>query len=145
MSDHALQVRSFGDIQQNRVIFGLTSNFEETHASVGVKRGRAQHFKEAGLAHVIGARAGDEYSARPQHLKRAKVEFFVAAESGIEIAFGFGEGGRIEHDGVVRVVGGGVVLKQVEGVGFDPFDLSIIQGRILVGDFQRGTRAVDAR
>src|SRR6476620_7690355 len=81
----ALQVRGFGDIEPNRVVFGLTSNFEQTHGSVCVKRGGAEHFKEAGLAHLIGARAGDEYSARPQHLKSAQVEFLVAAESGIEI------------------------------------------------------------
>ena len=90
---------------------------------MGVEGGVGEHFEEVGLADVVGAGAGDENPAGAQHLQGAEVEFLVAAEGGVEIALGLGEGGRIEDDGVVTAVGGGVVLEQVEGVGFDPFDL----------------------
>ena len=98
---------------------------------------------------MVGAGAGDEDAAGAKHLEGAEVEFFVAAEGGVEVALGFGEGGRIENDGVVVAVGGGVVLEQVEGVGLDPFDLlafetGLVEGGVLVGDFEGGAGAVDA-
>ncbi len=74
---------------------------------------------------MVGAGAGHENAAGAEHLEGAEVEFLVAAEGGIEVALGFGEGGRIENDGVVVAIGGGVVLEQVEGVGLDPFDLCL--------------------
>ena len=86
---------------------------------------------------MIGARAGDEDSAGTKHFEGAKVEFLVAAKGGVEIALGLGEGGRVEDDGVVAVVGGGVVLEQVEGVGFDPFDLLLIRRAFEAGSSMR--------
>src|SRR5208283_4538371 len=63
-------------------------------------------------------------------------------------ALGFGEGGRVEDDGVVLASGGGIVLEQVEGVGLDPFDLasavlSPVELLVPLGDLQRGTRRVN--
>src|ERR1700678_1989942 len=139
------------------MVFGLASDFEEAQGAVGVEGGSGQHFEEIGLADVIGAGAGDENAAGAQHFEGAEIEFFVATESGIEIALGFGEGWRIENDGVVLLAGGGVVLEQIEGVGFNPFDfmnlgsvrlggmkIGSVQSSVLVGDFERGTRTVDA-
>src|ERR1700678_2122124 len=134
------------------MVFGLASDFEEAQGAVGVEGGSGQHFEEIGLADVIGAGAGDENAAGAQHFEGAEIEFFVATESGIEIALGFGEGWRIENDGVVLLAGGGVVLEQIEGVGFNPFDfmnlgsvrLGGVEGGVLVGDFESGARAVDS-
>ena len=94
---------------------------------MGVKGGAGEHFEEIGLAYVVGAGAGDEDSAGAEHLERAEIELFVAAEGGVEIALGLGEGGRVENDGVVVAVGGRIVLEQVEGVGFDPFNLFAVR------------------
>ena len=94
--------------------------------AVGVAGGVGEHFEEIGLADVVGAGAGDQDAAGAKHLQGAQVEFFVAAEGGIEVALALGEGGRIENDGVVALAGGGVVLEQIEGVGFDPFDFFVL-------------------
>ena len=89
------------------MVFGLSADFEEAQGPVGIERRSGQHFEEVGLAHVVGAGAGDQDSAGPQHLEGAEVEFFVAAQGGVQVALGFGEGRRIEDDGVVAAFGGG--------------------------------------
>jgi hypothetical protein len=129
------------------MIFGLSSNLDQAERSVGVAGSCGEHFQELRLANVVGTGAGDEDSTGAKHFEGAEVEFLVAAEGGIEVALRLGEGGRIENDRVITLAGGGVVLEQVEGVGFDPFDLLVtrlVEGGVLVGDFERGTGAVDA-
>ena len=131
------------------MVFGLSADLEEAEGAVGVEGGVGEHFEEVGLTDVVGAGAGDEDPAGAEHLEGAEIEFLVAAESGVEIALALGEGGRVENDGVVAAIGGGVVLQQVEGVGFDPFDLRLgnvatVERGVLVGDFEGGTGAVDA-
>jgi hypothetical protein len=76
------------------MILSLSSNLKKAQGSVRVNGGRGQHFKESGLVDVIGARTGHEHTARPQHFQSAEIQFLVAAESGVEIPFGFGESGR---------------------------------------------------
>ena len=110
----------------------------------------AQHLQKLAFADVEGARAGDQDAAGPQHLQGAEVQLFVAAQGGGHGAPGLGEGGRIEHDGVVLPAGGGVVLEQVEGVGLDPFDLAAtmrgaIELLVSLGDLERRTRRVNRR
>ena len=39
-----------------------------------------------------------------EHLQGPEVEFLVPAQGGVEVALGFGEGGRIEDDGVVLMI-----------------------------------------
>jgi hypothetical protein len=131
------------------MVFGLSADLEEAEGAVGVEGGVGEHFEEVGLTDVIGAGAGDENPAGAEHLEGAEIEFLVAAESGIEIALALGEGGRVENDGVVAMIGGRVVLEQVKGVGLDPLDLSsiqelMVQCGVLIGDFESGTGAVDA-
>ena len=135
----ALQVGSFWDIQQDGMVFGLSADLDQAQGAVGVKGGVGEHFEEIRLADVIGAGAGDEDSARAKHFQGAKVEFFVAAQGGVEVALGFGEGGRVENDGVVAAVGRGIVLEQVEGVGFDPFDFLIVEQPALSAAFWSAT------
>ena len=111
------------------MVFGLPSDFDQAEGAVSVEGGGGQHFEEVGLADVVGAGAGDQDSARAEHLEGAEIEFLIAAQGGVEVALGLGESGRVENDGVVatrllRTSGGGIVLEQIEGVGFDPFDLS---------------------
>src|ERR1700722_9122776 len=130
------------------MVLRLSANFDQTKRAVGVDSGAGEHLEEARLADVVRAGAGYEQPAGTEHLEGAKIEFLVAAESGIEVALRFGESGRVENDSVVVMVGGGVVLEQVEGVRLDPFDIVAlpklrIEGCVLVGDFQRGTGAVD--
>src|ERR1022692_4868879 len=148
--NYALQVSSFRDVQEDGVVPGLSANLGQAESSVGVAGGVGEHSEEIGLADVIGAGAGDQNSAGAQHLQRSEIEFFIAAEGGIEVALGFGEGGRIENNGVVVLAGRGIVLEQIEGVGFDPFDffvleLQVVERGILVGAFERGPGAVDSR
>src|SRR5271169_1734308 len=130
------------------MVFGLSADFDQTESSVGVERGGGEHLEESGLADVVGTGAGDEEAVGTKHLEGAEIEFLVAADGCIEIALALGEGGRVENDGVVMAIGGGVVLKQVEGVGLDPFDFfsleqRLVEGGVVVCDFESGTRAVD--
>ena len=136
------------------MVFGLSADLDQAEGAVGVEGCGGEHFEEIGLADVVGAGAGDEDASGAEHFEGAEIEFFIAAEGGVEIALGLGEGGWVEDDRVVaaRLVGptwGRIVLEQVEGVGFDPFDFvfpqqPLIQRCILIGDFEGGTRAVDA-
>ena len=140
--NHAFEVGSFGDIQQDRVVFGLPPDFDEAQSTVSIQGGVGEHFQETRLVDVIGARAGDQNAAGAKHLEGAEVQFLVAAESRIEVALGFGEGGRVEHNRIVVVTCGGVILEQVEGVGLNPLDFAMIEGGVLVGDFEGRAGAV---
>src|SRR5438270_7794497 len=107
---------------------------------MSIQGSSAKHSKEIRLADVVRAGAGCEDAARTQHLQGAKIELFVAAKSSIEVALAFGEGGRVEDDGVVAAIGRGIVLEQVEGVGLDPLDPGpVVEGGVLVSNFQGGT------
>src|SRR5271166_6037445 len=93
---------------------------------------------------MVGAGAGDQNTARAEHLQGPQVEFFVAPQGGLEVALGLGEGRRVESDGVIALSRSGIVLEQIESVGLDPLDIPAIERRVLVGDFERGPGAVDA-
>jgi signal transduction histidine kinase len=124
------------------MILGLPAVLHDAKISVDIA-GRISHYLEIlGGADVIGAAAADQDSARPQHLERAQVELFVTAEGGFEIALALGEGGRIEHDGVVAAAGVGVVPQEVKGIGFNPFDVAAVQRGVAVRDLERGTGTV---
>src|ERR1700733_707303 len=131
------------------MVLGLASHLEEAEYPVSVTGRLGNYFEEIRLAEVVGTGAGDEDPAGAKHFEGAKVEFLVAAEGSIEVALGLSEGGRIKHDGVIAPAGGGIVLEQVKGVRLDPFDLlvaelGLVEGGVLIGDFQRGTGTIDA-
>src|SRR5580700_222962 len=150
---NTLQVSSFGDGREGGMVFGLAANFNQAQATTGVEGSRGQHLQEVGCADVVGAGASYKDAAGAKHLQGAQVELFIAPKSGVEVALGFGESRRVENDGVVAAVGGGVVVEQVEGVGFDPLDFRIIpvpwrqiaaiERGVLVGDFERGAGTID--
>ena len=71
---------------------------------------------------MMRAGAGDEQAAGAQHLERAQVQLLVAAQRAFNGALGFGEGRRVENDGVERLAGLRPVAKNLEGVGLDPVD-----------------------
>ena len=137
------------------MISRLSPDLDEPKSPMGVEPSRGEHFEEIGLTDVVRAGAGDENSAGPQHLEGAEIQLLVAAECGVEIALGFGESGWVEDDGVVAASllsasRGGIVLEQVEGIGFDPFNLlcpqkRLIESGILFGDLERRAGAVDGR
>ena len=102
------------------MIFSLSSNLKKAQRAVGVNGGRGQHFKERGVADVIGAGACNEDSPRRQHLQSTEVQFLVAAYGGIEIALGFGERRWIEHDGVVLLPRRLVLAQQLKRICFNP-------------------------
>src|SRR5579864_9210754 len=98
---------------------------------------------------MVRAGASDEDSAGSKHLQGSEIEFLVAAQGGVEVALGFGEGGRVEDDGVVAMAGVGVVLEQVEGVGFDPLNLLspqelLVRPSVLLGDLEGCTGTIDS-
>ncbi len=97
---------------------------QQADSPPGVGRGRTQHVKKLRLADVERARAADQDASAAKHLQGAQVQLLVAAQRGGHGALGLGEGGRVQDDGVVLAAGAGVVLQQVEGVGFDPLDLA---------------------
>jgi hypothetical protein len=130
------------------MIFRLSTNFGQAQGAVGVKGRVGQHSDEIGLTDVIGTRAGDENTAGAEHLQRAEVQFFIAADGGIEVALALREGGRIEDDRVIAPTGCRVILEQIESVGFDPLDLRLarvaaIKSCVAVCNFKRGPGAVD--
>src|ERR1022692_720957 len=108
------------------MVFCLSADLGQTQGSMSITGSVGEHFEKVRKADMVGAGARNQNPAGAEHLQGAEVEFFVAAEGGIEIALGFGEGGRIENDGVIALAGGGVVLEEVEGVGFDPFDIRLV-------------------
>ena len=123
------------------MIFSLSSDLDHAEGAVGVAGSVSQHAQEVSLADMVGAGAGDQNAAGAQHLQGTQVEFFVAAEGGIEVALALGERWRVEDDGVVALAGGGVVLEQIEGVSFDPFDFRLalvaaVKSCVLVGNFE---------
>ena len=93
---------------------------------MGVEGGAGDGLEEVGGADMEGTGAGDEDSAGLEHFKSTEIQFFVAAQGLVEIAFGFGEGRGVEDDGVVFFAGVGVVAEEVEGVGLDPLYFAII-------------------
>src|SRR5919109_2427359 len=124
------------------MILGLPPNFQDAQGLLGIQGSFGNHVQEVGLADVVGTAAGHQNSSWAEHLQGTQVEFFVAAQGGIQVLFGFREGGRVENNGVELTAGGGVVLKQIESVGFEPFDFVSIEGGILIGNFEGGARAV---
>lgn len=135
------------------MVGGGGAGFEEADVAACVGCGGGDDFGEVLQADVVGAGAGDEDAAGGEHAEGAEVEFLVAAEGTFEGAFGFGEGGRVEDDGVEALVGVVVAAEEIEGVGFDPIDLRTnggggeavaIKSEVLFGDFEGGAAAVDA-
>src|SRR5262249_39540734 len=82
-----------------------------------------------------------ERSAGTKHLERSQVQFFISAESGIEILLAFGKRGRIENNCVVLFSRGSIVAQQIESIGFNPLDLPAVQSSILICNLtcRRGT------
>src|SRR5580704_17910312 len=141
----ALQVRRFWDFQKYGMVLPLGPVLQDTKISVHIAGGLGNNFKKVSRAHVVGTRAGHQDPAGPEHLQSPQVEFFVTAQCRFQIALALGEGWGVEDDGVVLLAGAGVVAKQVEGVGFDPFDFAPVQSRVPVGDFKRRSRAIQSR
>src|SRR5215469_8840502 len=100
------------------MVFGLATELDQTQGAMSIECRRGQHFEEVGLADVVGASAGDQDSAWAEHFEGTEVEFLVSADGRIQVPLRFGEGGRVKNDGVVKTVGGRVVLKEIEGVRF---------------------------
>src|SRR5262249_49556315 len=128
------------NIQQNGVVFSLSTDLDQSQGAMSIERSRGQHSKEVGLADVVGTRARHEDSAGAEHLEGTQVEFLVSADGRVEVPLRFSEGWRIENNGVVEALGGGIVLEEIEGVGLDPLDFPsaqdlLVQGGILVGNF----------
>src|ERR1035441_9018534 len=125
----------------------LAPLFQNAHAAACIRSGRAEHRQELAFADVERTGAGDQNAAGTKHLQRAQVQLLVAAEGGGHGALGLGERRWIEDDGVVLPAFGSVVLKQVESVGLDPFNLAaavsgMIELLVAFRHFQRRTRRI---
>jgi hypothetical protein len=70
---NALQILGFRDIQQDWVVLGLSSAFDDPQAPVNVAGRLCHNFKVLDGTDVIRAAAGDEDAARPQHLERPQI------------------------------------------------------------------------
>ncbi len=109
------------------MVFSSSAVLHHPQGLVGVLGGIGYHFVELRRADVERAGTGDQNPSRPQHLHGTQVEFFIAAQGFVEVALGLGKGGRIENDGVVAPVGGGVLPQQVEGVALDPLQFATVR------------------
>src|SRR5271157_924340 len=98
------------------MVDGRTPFFEDSEPLTGISCSRAQHLQELTLADVEGARTGYQHPSRPEHFQGTEIELFVAANGRVQNALGFGEGWRVQNNGVVLLASVGVVPEQVEGV-----------------------------
>ena len=128
---NALQVFSFRHVQQDGMVLRLSAGLDDSQIPVDVAGRLCHDFQVLGRAHMVGAAAGNEDATWPQHLERAQVELFVPAQRGLQIALAFGEGRRIEDDGVIPSARVGIVAQQVKGIGLYPFDIAAIQRGIV--------------
>ena len=121
--DQTLQVMRFRNRQQNRMIARLRAALDHHRRTMRIERGFGDHAQQVGLAHVKRTRAGDQVPAGVQNLHGAQVQFLVAAQGGIEVAFLAGERGRVEHDEIKPLLFGVGRLQKIETVGFLPLDV----------------------
>lgn len=146
--NEAFQVFGFGQVEHYGMIERGAAAFEQSYATSGVNSGRGYRAFEIGPADVVGAGASDQQPAWDKHLEGAQVEFLVTAQGAFDGALGLGESGRVENDGVEFLAGVGPVAEDLKGVGFNPIDLGgdeiSVGFEIALGDFERGTRCIDA-
>src|ERR1035437_2593352 len=147
LANNALQVGRFRYVQQDRMVERLAALFQNSHSAARIGSGGAEHREEFRLADMERTGAGDENAAWPKHLQGAKIQLLIAAQRGRHGALGLGERRWIENDGVILPARDSVVLEQVEGVGFYPFDLAAtvsgpVELLVLLRHFQYRTRRV---
>ena len=118
-----LQIMGLGNGQENRVIARLRAALDDDNRAPSVEGGAGDRSQQVGLADVEGTGAGEQKSAWVEDLQGAQVQFLVTAQRRFPAGLLAGEGGRIEHNGIVAlalVVSG---LEEVKAVGFAPFDV----------------------
>jgi hypothetical protein len=125
------------------MVSGLAADLDQAERAMSIEGSGSKHLEEGALAHVIRAGTADEDPAGSQHLQSSQIEFLVSTERRVEVALRLGEGWWVEDDGVVKPVGGSIVLQQVERVGFDPFDFALIQSCVLVRHLQGWTGTIN--
>lgn len=122
--------------------------FEEAYAARGVGGRRGDDDLKIGPRDMVRAGTGDEQAAGAQHFERTQVQFLITAQGAFDGAFGFGEGRRIEDDGVEGFAGMRPVAQNLEGVGFDPVDFAldarVVGLEVAFRDFERSARGVNA-
>src|SRR5713226_5105423 len=145
--DQALEVVSFGNAENDGMVFGLSTNLQQAQSAPGVGGGRGQHLTKIFFAHVIRTGTGDQHSCGTQHFHRAQVQFFIPAQRGFQVPLAFSKRRGIKNNRVILLPRGGIVFQKVEGVGFNPLNLgtpaSPVEFFIFFGDFQRRARAVE--
>ena len=99
-ADEALEVAGFGQGEDFEVVGRGGAGFEQLNSTPGVGCGRGDDAGEVFQRDVVRAGAGDERSAGCEQMQRAEVELFIAAKGGLGSTLGFGEGRRVEDDGV---------------------------------------------
>jgi len=144
----ALQVFGLGQIEDDGMIGCGAATLQEANAAVRVGGSGGDSGFEVGERDVMGAGAGNEQAAGAKHLQGSQVEFLVAAQRAFDGTFAFGEGRRVENDGVELFAGTGPVAQDLKGIAFDPVhlsgDLRAIRDEIAFSDFERRTGGVDA-
>src|ERR1700682_4598547 len=82
---NALQIFGFRDMQEDRMVLGLSAVFHDAKISVDILGRNSQHIQILGRADVIGTAAGDQDPTGAQHLERPKVELFITTKGGLQI------------------------------------------------------------
>src|SRR6478609_5318048 len=95
-----LEVQSFWDRQQNRVVGSLGSAFEDAQSLAGIERCFGDDLEQHRLTHVMAAGAGYKDPAGFEHPECSDVNVLVAPGGIVNLFSRFSEGRRVQDDGV---------------------------------------------
>jgi len=105
----------------------LGEGLDEAESAPGVHRGIADGIKEAFSRDVMRTGPGGEDAARFEEFQGAEMDLLVAAEGVAKVLLAAGEGRRIEDDEVETIF---ARLEEVEGIGFDGWEVELVEAGI---------------
>jgi hypothetical protein len=145
----ALQVFGLGQVEYDGMVKCGAAALKEACAPRCIGGGSSDCALEIGPSHMMRAGAGDEKATGAEHLERAKVQLFVAAQRAFNCSLGFGEGRRIEDDDVKFLARLRPVAENFKRVSFDPVDFRgdarAVGLEVALRHFKRGMRNINAR
>src|SRR5204863_900337 len=82
-----------------------------------------EHFGKNGFTDVMRTGTCNKDTARPEQAHGAVVDLFVATEGAFQALLVFGEGGRVQDDGVVAPAFPVALREKIEGIRLDALDI----------------------
>jgi hypothetical protein len=84
-------------MKPNYINLALRAAVQDAQCPVAVERGFGQQPEQRGFAQMVRTGAGDQDAAGPEQAQGAQVDLFICACRGFQVAFGFREGGWVQH------------------------------------------------